>query len=155
MKILRIPLYPLLWLYDLLFTGPADWTSVHARLLPFGSAIATWLAAKLFGGGHWIFWRDWDAIMAAAGLGVIIHGIFAVLVLEGGVKLPLYVIQKWREDQERIRKAAREAERDRVHHIIAQFGTTNPETGATTVSAEGMRLLNQPDGATTPPPSAA
>ena len=150
MIILRIPLYPLLWLYNLLFTGSADWTSVHARLLPFGSAIATYLAAKLFGGGHWIFWRDWDAIVEAAGLGVIIHGIFAVLVLEGGVKLPLYVIQKWREEQERIRKA----ERDRIHGIIAQYGTTNPETGAITVSAEGMRLLNRPDGAATPPPPA-
>ena len=28
----------LIWLYRLLFTSSADWTSVHARLLPFGSA---------------------------------------------------------------------------------------------------------------------
>ena len=136
----------LIWLYNLLFTSAADWTSVHARLLPFGSAIATYLAAKLFGKGHWLFWRDWDAIMEAAGIGVIIHGIFAVLVLEGGVKLALYVIQKWREDQERIRKE----ERDRIHGIIAQYGTTDPGTGAITVSPEGIRLLNQPDGAKTP-----
>ena len=136
----------LIWLYNLLFTGTADWTSVHARLLPFGSAIATYLAAKLFGKGHWLFWRDWGAIMEAAGLGVIIHGIFAVLVLEGGVKLALYVIQKWREERERIRKE----ERDRIHGIIAQHGTTDPSTGVTTVSAEGMQLLNQPDGATIP-----
>ena len=144
----------LIWLYNLLFTGTADWTSVHARLLPFGSAIATYLAAKLFGNGHWLFWRDWGAIMEAAGLGVIIHGIFAVLVLEGGVKLALYVIQKWREERERIRKEVRKEvrkeERDRIHGIIAQYGTTDPSTGVTTVSAEGMRLLNQPDGATIP-----
>ena len=144
----------LIWLYNLLFTSAADWTSVHARLLPFGSAIATYLAAKLFGEGHWLFWRDWDAIMAAAGLGVIIHGISAVLVLEGGVKLALYVIQKWREEQERIRKEVRKEvrkeERHRIHGIIAQYGTIDPDTGAITVSPEGMRLLNQPDGATTP-----
>ena len=140
----------LVWLYSLLFTSTADWTSVHARMLPFGSAIATYLAAKLFGNGHWLFWRDWGAIMEAAGLGVIIHGIFAVLVLEGGVKLALYVIQKWREERERIRKEVRKEERDRIHGIIAQYGTTDPSTGVTTVSAEGMRLLNQPDGATIP-----
>ena len=140
----------LIWLYNLLFTSTADWTSVHARLLPFGSAIATYLAAKLFGKGHWLFWRDWDATMQAAGLGVIIHGIFAVLVLEGGVKLALYVIQKWREERESIREEERKAERNRINGIIAQYGTTDPSTGITTVSAEGMRLLNQPDGATIP-----
>ena len=170
MKILKIPLYPLLWLYHLLFTGSADWTSVHARLLPLGSAIATYLASKLFGDGHWLFWHNWDAIMEAAGLGVIIHGLFAVFVLEGGVKLPLYVIQKWREDQERIRKEVRKEvleevrkevleevqkevlkeERERLHSIITQLGTTDPATGAITVSAEAMRLLNQPHGVAIP-----
>ena len=146
MKILKIPLYPLIWLYNLLFTSTADWPSVHARLLPFGSAIATYLAAKLFGKGHWLFWRDWDAIMEAAGLGVIIHGLFAVLILEGGVKMALYVIQKWREDQERIRKE----ERNRIHSIIVKHGSRDPHTGDITVSAEVMQLLNQPDEAATP-----
>ena len=146
MKILKIPLYPLIWLYNLLFTSAADWPSVHARLLPFGSAIATYLAAKLFGKGHWLFWRDWDAIMEAARLGVIIHGLFAVLLLEGGVKMALYVIQKWREDQERIRKE----ERNRIRGIIVKHGTRDPHTGDITVSPEVMQLLNQPDEAATP-----
>ena len=88
--------------------------------------------------------------MEAAGLGVIIHGIFAVLVLEGGVKLPLYVIQKWREEQEKIREKVRKEEHNRVRGIIAQYGTTDPGTGVTTVSAEGMRLLNHPDESAVP-----
>ena len=139
----------LIWLYSLLFTSTADWTSVHARLLPFGSAIATYLAAKLFGEGHWLFWRDWSAIMEAAGLGVIAHGIFAVVVLEGGAKLALYVIQKWREEQERIRERIRKEERNRIHGIIVKHGTRGAD-GAITVSPEGMRLLDQPDGAAVP-----
>ena len=67
--------------------------------------------------------------------------------LKGGVKLPLYVIQKWREERERMREEVRgevrEEERNRIHGIIAQYGTPDPSTGAITVSPEGMRLLNQ------------
>ena len=81
--LIGLPVWPLVWLYRLL-TGESDWASVHARILPFGSAIGTYLVACLLGDGDWAFWRDWDAMMAAAGLGVIFHGIAAVVLLEGG-----------------------------------------------------------------------
>ena len=104
--IIRAPVWPFIWLFRLL-TGDADWASVHARILPFGSAIGTYLVAKLAGDGEWAFWRNWDAMMDAAGLGVICHGIAAVVALEGGIKLGLYVVDKWKADRARIRAESR------------------------------------------------
>ena len=105
--IIRVPVWPFIWLFRLL-TGDADWASVHARILPFGSAIGTYLVANLAGEGEWAFWRNWDAMMEAAGLGVIGHGIAAVLLLEGGIKLGLYVVDKWKADRAKMMSELRE-----------------------------------------------
>ena len=104
--IIRVPVWPIVWLFRLL-TGEAEWASVHARILPFGSAIGTYLVAKLAGEGEWAFWRNWDALMEAAGLGVIFHGIAAVVLLEGGIKMGLYVVDKWKADRARMRAESR------------------------------------------------
>ena len=104
--IFQLPVWPFIWLFRLL-TGDADWASVHARILPFGSAIGTYLVANLAGSGEWAFWRNWDAMMEAAGLGVIAHGIAAVVLLEGGIKLGLYVVDKWKADRARMRAEER------------------------------------------------
>ena len=99
--IIRVPAWPFIWLFRLL-TGESDWASIHARILPFGSAIGTYLVANLAGDGKWKFWDSWDAMMQAAGLGVIFHGIAAVVLLEGGIKMGLYVVDKWKADRARM-----------------------------------------------------
>ena len=104
--IIRVLAWPFIWLFRLL-TGEADWASVHARILPFGSAIGTYLVAKLAGNGEWAFWRNWDALMEAAGLGVIFHGIAAVVLMEGGIKMGLYVVDQWKADRARMRAESR------------------------------------------------
>ena len=104
--IIRAPVWPFIWLFRLL-AGDADWASVHARILPFGSAIGTYLVANLTGKGEWAFWRNWDALMDAAGLGVIFHGMAAVVILEGGIKMGLYVVDKWKADRARMRAESR------------------------------------------------
>ena len=104
--IIRAPAWPAIWLFRLL-TGEADWASVHARILPFGSATGTYLLANLAGDGEWKFWDSWDATMEAAGLGVIFHGIAAVVLLEGGIKMGLYVVDKWKADRARMRAESR------------------------------------------------
>lgn len=82
--IVRVPAWPLIWLFRLL-TGDADWAIAHARILPFGSAIGTFPVANPAGGGEWAFWHNWNAMMAAVGLGVIAYSTAAVVLLEGGV----------------------------------------------------------------------
>ena len=99
--IIRVPAWPFIWLFRLL-TGESDWVSIHARILPFGSAIGTYLVANLAGDGKWKFWDSWDAMMQAAGLGVIFHGTAAVVLLEGGIKMGLYVVDKWKADRARM-----------------------------------------------------
>lgn len=138
--IIRAPAWPFIWLFRLL-TGEADWASVHARILPFGSAMGTYLVAKLAGGGEWAFWRDWDALMAAAGLGVIFHGIAAVVLLEGGIKMGLYVVDKWKADRARMRAESRaeglaegraEGRAEALNHAMARL-RQNPEADPVTV----------------------
>ena len=131
MLIIRAPVWPFIWLFRLL-TGDADWASVHARILPFGSAIGTYLVANLTGKGEWAFWRNWDALMDAAGLGVIFHGMAAVVILEGGIKMGLYVVDKWKADRARERAALREE----VLNDVAELLRQNPE-------ADPMAVLEQ------------
>ena len=124
--IIGLPAWPFIWLFRLL-TGDADWASVHARILPFGSAIGTYLVATLAGEGQWAFWRNWDAMMEAAGLGVIAHGIAAVVLLEGGIKLGLYVVDKWKADRARMRAVERAEGRAEALSDAAEQLRRNPE----------------------------
>ena len=131
--IIRAPVWPFIWLFRLL-TGDADWASVHARILPFGSAIGTYLVANLLGDGKWAFWNDWDAMMAAAGLGVIFHGIAAVVILEGGIKMGLYVVDKWKADRARMRAESRA---EGLAEGLAEGRATGLAEGRATGLAEG------------------
>ena len=45
--------------------------ATHVKVLPFGSAAGTYLVAKFIRDGQWLFWRDWDAVIQAVGLGVL------------------------------------------------------------------------------------
>ena len=47
----------------------------HVKVLPFGSAVGTYLVAKFIRGGEWLFWHDWDAVMQAVSLGVLGYSI--------------------------------------------------------------------------------
>ena len=140
--IVRVPAWPLIWLFRLL-TGVADWASAHARILPFGSAIGTFLVANLAGDGEWAFWHNWDAMMAVAGLGVIAHGIAAVVLLEGGVKVGLYVVDKWRADRAKMRNALRVEVigevRQEVLGDVAERLSRNPDANPLDLVAEMRR----------------
>ena len=140
-----MPAWPFIWLFRLL-TGDADWASVHARILPFGSAIGTYFVANLVGKGEWTFWRNWDAMMEAAGLGVILHGIAAVVLLEGGIKMGLYVVDKWKADQAKMRaKVRREVQRevrDEILGDVAERLRERPDANPLEVVAE-MRQETQ------------
>ena len=139
MLIIRAPVWPFIWLFRLL-TGDADWASVHARILPFGSAIGTYLVANLAGDGKWAFWRNWDAMMEAAGLGVIFHGIAAVVALEGGIKLGLYVVDKWKADRARMRAESRA---EGLAEGLAEGRATGLVEGRSSAISDAMELLRQ------------
>ena len=53
----------------------------------------------------------------------------------------LLIPDAWRK----AKREGREEERNRVRDIIAEHGQRDPETGALTISEEGLRLLNNPD----------
>ena len=105
--LLVLPLWLLVatarWILRQFVSADSDWTSIHARLLPFGSTVGTYLAANFVGEGEWLFWDNWKAIINAASLGVIMHGIAAVGLLEGGFKVGLYVVDKWRVGRAKAR----------------------------------------------------
>ena len=67
--------------------------------------------------------------------------VLAVILVEVTVRMVLLIPSAWRK----AKGEGREEERSRVKSIIAQHGKRDPTTGALTISAEGVSLLNDPD----------
>ena len=67
--------------------------------------------------------------------------VLAVILVEVTVRMVLLIPSAWRK----AKGEGREEERKRVKNIIAEHGKRDPTTGALTISAEGERLLNDPD----------
>lgn len=77
--------------------------ATHVRILPFGSAIGTYLVANLVCDGAWLFWRDWDAMLHAPGLGVIAYS-FITASTEGVIVLGIMAAEYLRNKQKRSRE---------------------------------------------------
>ena len=82
--------------------------STHVRILPFGSAIGTYLVANFVCNGSWLFWRDWNAMLQAPGLGVIAYSSITAS-LEGFIMLGIMAAEYLRNKDKKSReKTARE-----------------------------------------------
>lgn len=104
--------------------------------------------------GAWLYWPEMFGpggdkvfrlyIMAAdvglaAGLALL-----TVVILEVTGRMVLLIPAAWRK----AKKEGRDAERERVQGIIAQYGQENPETGAIVLSREARERLR--DGSEVP-----
>ena len=100
----------LMWLFRpyIRFLRSTGGISTHVRILPFGSALGTYLVAKFTCNGSWLFWRDWDAMLQAPGLGVIAYS-SVTASLEGFIMLGIMAAEYLRNKEKRTNeKMARE-----------------------------------------------
>ena len=77
----------------------------------------------------------------AAGLALLV-----VVILEVTGRMVLLIPAAWRKAKSVGRREGRDAERERVQAIMAQYGREDPETGAIVLSREAReRLRNGSD----------
>ena len=80
----------------------------------------------------------------SAGISLLI-----AIILEVIVSMVLLIPRAWEhvvnKGREQGREQGRKEVQKRVQDIIAEHGQRDPETGALTISEEGLRLLNNPN----------
>ena len=67
------------------------------------------------------------------------------IILEVIVSMVLLIPRAWEHVVNKGREQGRKEVQKRVQDIIAEHGQRDPETGALTISEEGLRLLNNPN----------
>ena len=86
-----------------------QWIRRHAVLAPFGIFAATALLLYFAEQGQWRGRESWDLAAAMVDMGAVAYAMFAVLV-DGGVHLMFYALQKrreWKEQREQEREQLR------------------------------------------------
>ena len=101
------------------------WISTHAKLLPFGSGIVTYIVAKFVEDGKWLFWRDWEAMANGASLGVVGYA-FTAATLEVIIVVGVLAYEHFKHEHARIRQEERAGTLDAIEERLRKNPGANP-----------------------------
>ena len=101
------------------------WQRTHASIAPFGTAISTLLLSIYAGERLWQFWDTWRELAHMASLGVIIYGMFIIL-LEGGTWLVFWALNERAKRLQRRKTQQAVETLDRVEAALAQNPHADP-----------------------------
>ena len=121
--------------------------ATHVKVLPFGSAVGTYLVAKFIRDGEWLFWRDWNAVIQAVSLGVlgysfITASVEAIIVI--GLMAAEYLNNREKRTNEKIvRELLESAENASERRLALRWADDHGVDVENLRDAEGRRYFRR------------